>query len=180
VTGTLDSLLVACEPFPHSVVDPLGALHHLPDIERRRPALHRDAIEESPGKRLSCRRARVVPGDHANTVQLGEAFEAGRHVDGITHHRVFQTAPRAEVAHHHPPRIDADAEVHVIPAPRLELRADGPQGQAHVERGLAGAPGVVGLVHGRIPERLDGIPGELHDHAVVGEHDVAHDGAISG
>ena len=67
----------------------------------------------------------------------------------------------------------------MIPAARLELGADGPEGQAHVERGLAGAPGVVGLVHGRIPERLDGIPGELHDDAVVSEHDVAHDGAIA-
>ncbi len=175
----LERLVVALEPPARHRVQRAGARHHLVAAQRLGAALHRDQVQQAIHERLRRRRHRGLADDDAHAVLLREALEPRGHVHRIADCGVDQPVLRAHVADDHLSGVDAHPEVQMRPAPRREDRLQHRERGHHVERRLAGAAGVIRLVHGRVPERFDRVARVLGQHPVVAEHHVRHLGAVA-
>jgi hypothetical protein len=70
------------------------------------------------------------------------------------------------------------AIVEVAPAAPGELGLQALQRRDHPERGRAGPPRVIRLVHGSVPERFEGIARVLCEDTVLREYPLRHLGPV--
>eukprot|EP00411_Alexandrium_monilatum_P030491 CAMPEP_0175373976 /NCGR_PEP_ID=MMETSP0095-20121207/23009_1 /TAXON_ID=311494 /ORGANISM="Alexandrium monilatum, Strain CCMP3105" /LENGTH=438 /DNA_ID=CAMNT_0016672189 /DNA_START=618 /DNA_END=1932 /DNA_ORIENTATION=- len=129
------------------------------------------------------RRQRGVRGpgaQHANAVELAEAFQAAGEVDRVPEAAELHLHLAAEVPAQHGARVEADPDRQLREPQPGELRVEEDHGLLHGQRRLATLGRVLRNVVRRVPEDEQPVPEDLgHDAAeVLG--DPGHHGEVAG
>ena len=169
-----DPAVVSREELPPLGRSVAGAAQEFVDPHGLGPSLDGDQVQEAVLEGVAGGLARGLADHDVDAVFLAEPLEAGRDVHRVADGRVGETVPGPQVAHDHRPGVDADPHVEAFPPVRRELEPERAERRDHLQRALARAAGMVGLRDGRVPERLQPVPGVVGQDAVVPEHDRGH------
>ena len=103
-----------------------------------------------------------------------QLFHTGRQVRGLANGGVVHVEIVANGPHHHLPRVQADADLHLQPMPAAHLRAVAADGLLHGQRGIAGPYGMVFMRNRRPEQGHNAIAHDLVDRAFIAVHGRHH------